>query len=144
MTIIPSIGIIEERRDVEAFSKDKDILRLESINGFPLAQYIDRICNPEPREVIVQTPIQEVITAKAPPVPSFEVIEEVIPVEFQPAEAEILFKKEVEKFVPIPACQNVSSAGIHVVQAQETLFGIARKYQLNIEDIRQWLSLIHI
>ncbi len=146
LTIVPSIGIIEEKRDVAAFSKEKDILRLESINGIPLDRYIANICNPRqpepPREVIVEAPRTEVITAKAPPIITYEITEKAIPVEYQPAEAEILFKHEVvEKFVPVAACQNVSSPGIHVVQPQETLYGIARKYQLNTEDIRQWNNL---
>ncbi len=146
LTIIPSIGIIEEKRDVAAFSKNKDILRLESINSIPLDRYIDGICNPRqpepPREVIVEAPRTEVLTTKAPPVITYEVTERVIPTEYQPAEAEILFKHEmVEKFVPVAACQNASSPGIHVVQPQETLFGIARKYQLNTADIRQWNNL---
>ena len=146
LTIIPSIGIIEEKRDVAAFSKEKDILRLESINGIPLDRYIANICNPRqpepPREVIVEAPRTEVITTKAPPVVTYEITERAIPVEYQPAEAEILFQHEmVEKFVPIAACQNISSPGIHVVQPQETLFGIARKYQLNTADILQWNNL---
>ena len=76
----------------------------------------------------------------------FEVVQREIPVEYVPVGAEMLFTHKspppvVEKFVPLEECQNVSSEGIHVVQRQETLFGIARKYNLNIAQLRDWNKL---
>jgi len=100
LVIVPGIGVIAERTDVAPFSTEQNVLRLESINGVPLQEYLNQTCNPRQAPVVTTPPPPP----PPPPVTEFEVIQQEIPVEFVPVGAEMLFTHKspppvVEKFV---------------------------------------------
>ncbi len=140
LVIIPGIGIVTESTDVAPFSSEQNVLQLEKINGILLNEYINQVCNPRVAEVITYEP------PPPPPPVSYEIVYEEVPVEYQPVGSEVIFTQKspppvAEVFVPAVTCANASRPGIHVVQRQESLFGIARVYGLNVSELRSWNKL---
>lgn len=162
MMFVPGIGIIQEKTGVNQAEAEANILQLVKINNIPLAEYMDNICNPQPAEVIVRNepeeiPVFQPATTSRPvaPPPNEPARGEVIfaadytppAPEYQPAGSALVYEydqpqKPLDTFRPKGAnCKELSYSGVHIVQTSQTLFGIARQYNVTVKQLREWNKL---
>jgi len=45
ITLVPDVGITEKKTGLDAATANNNVLRLVSVNGIPLSQYMDAVCN---------------------------------------------------------------------------------------------------
>ena len=150
-SFIPGIGIIEEKTGLTPQEAEQNKLQLVRINNLSLSEYLDEKCNKnivEPslkEEVQPETYIVEATEHITPT--SYEVLfpisNEPIAPEHTPISNEVVFSYEqpVESFQPKTNCKELSYKGVHIVQTNETLYGISRKYGITVQQIRNWNGL---
>jgi len=163
LTFLPGLGIIEEKTGTNQAEAEGNVLRLVKVNNLPLAAYIDQKCKggielvethqpelaqeeiprfiPATRNKPVEKPVKEDPA-------SFEVIFEADQTppapEYQPAGSELVYgydepQKPLEAFRPKGVnCQELSYTGVHIVQTNQTLFSISRKYNVTVKQLREW------
>jgi len=165
MTFMPGIGVIEEKTGVNQADAESNILRLVKINNTPLAEYMDNICNggraelavkyePVVEESVVLQPATTNKPAAAAPrnQPAkgaiiFPVAYEAPAPEYRPAGSDLLYEYEEPQraaaaFRPKGVdCTNLSYQGVHIVQTNQTLYSIARQYNLTVKQLRDWNKL---
>ncbi len=161
MTFVPGIGVIEEKTGVNQADAESNILRLVKINNTPLDEYMDLICNGGQAELAVKyEPVEEQVvyqpatTNRAPappPNPRGEVIfpasYEAPAPEYRPAGSDLVYEYDkpqeaVATFRPKGVdCTNLSYQGVHIVQTSQTLFSIARQYNVTVKQLRDWNKL---
>ncbi len=145
LTYIPGIGITEEKTGLNDEQTTKNYMTLTKINGHPYNEYMDVFCRggelidpsfnvttyktlpvtPPPALVVEETPppAEPVPTAESSAAPTEELVARAAPVE--------------NRIV----CSNESRTGVHVVQQDETLLGIARRNGVLVSQIRAWNNM---
>lgn len=163
LAFVPGIGVVEEKTGVTSAEAESNVLRLVRINNTPLAEYIDAICNKplaetvikhEPQIVEAEIIAPAVTTRPATPAPTRSGAELLFPAETNPIEPEYAPagvelieeyyrpQKPVAVFRPKGAeCKELSYGGVHIVQTGETLYSIARKYNITVKQLRVWNDL---
>lgn len=164
LTFLPGLGILEEKTGTNQAEAEGNILRLVKVNNWLLAEYIDRKCNggavlaevQQPAAMADETPRFKPATRNKPATKapakeepaSFEVLfpadlQAPAP-EYQPAGAVLIEaydqpQKPLETFRPKGAnCKELSYQGVHIVQNNQTLYGISRKYDVTVKQLRTW------
>ena len=164
LTFLPGLGILEEKTGTNQAEAEGNILRLVKVNNLPLAEYIDRKCNGgaalvethQPAAMADETPKFKPATRNKPATKapakdepaSFEVLfpadmQPPAP-EYQPAGVELIEaydqpQKPLETFRPKGAnCKELSYPGVHIVQNNQTLYSISRKYDVTVKQLRTW------
>ena len=163
LTFLPGLGIIEEKTGVNQAEAEGNILRLVKVNNLSLSEYIDQKCKGgiemvkahQPTAMKAETPKFKPSTRNKPvekPVKeepaSYEVIFEADQTppapEYQPAGTELVQaydqpQKPLETFRPKGVnCTELSYPGVHIVQTNQTLYSISRKYNVTVKQLRAW------
>ena len=130
MTMIPQLGVIEER----GTSDDAYLRRLVKINNVPFGQYLKSVCKGENPATYSQQDIRIVRGSGAAPVaPKARVA---IPSEATPtSQPETLTAKGSAKVNP---CDLPQQLGFHKVGRGETLYAISRRYNLSVDQLKEW------
>ncbi len=167
LTFLPGLGILEEKTGTNQAEAEGNILRLVKVNNLPLAEYIDRKCNggveiiaeQQPAAMAEETPKFKPATRNKPATKapaeekpaSFEVLfpadlQAPAP-EYQPAGVELIEaydqpEKPLETFRPKGEnCKELSYPGVHIVQSNQTLYSISRKYDVTVKQLRAWNNM---
>jgi len=160
LTFLPGLGVVEEKTGVNQADAESNILRLVKVNDIPLAEYVDNICNDGKAELAVRhKPVEENVAFKpattsqpAPPQPAqgevvFPVSFEAPAPEHRPAGSDLIYEYDKPQpaevtFTPKGVdCTNLSYEGVHIVQTSQTLYSIARQYNLTVKQLRTWNEL---
>ncbi len=132
-TVVPGIGIIEERTGLTPDEASSNGFTLQSVNGIPFERYLDEKCNGlMPKGVGID--YSKPLIAEAPVATT--VTEENIPAAYEMTGAPVV------KTTATGPCTEVSGNGNHIVQAGETLFGITRKYSISLDQLKSWNGLV--
>lgn len=134
-TILPGIGIIEERTGVNTEEADENALKLKSIDQVDIETYLRT--NGCDQALKIRSEVSSVDTKAS----AWE--------HKVTAEGEWVYQPEVEANHPVtqkgvPAvnpCTEVATAGTHIVQSGENLYSISRKYGLTVGQLREWNHL---
>ena len=167
LTFLPGLGILEEKTGTNQAEAEGNILRLVKVNNLPLAEYIDRKCNGgaalveahQPTAMADETPKFKPATRNKPATKapaknepaSFEVLfpadlQAPAP-EYQPAGTDLVQaydqpQKPLETFRPKGVnCKELSYPGVHIVQSNQTLYSISRKYDVTVKQLRAWNNM---
>lgn len=166
LTFLPGLGILEEKTGTNQAEAENNILRLVKVNNLPLAEYINQKCNggatlaavPQPATMEEETPKFRPATRNKPAAKpekkepaSFEVVfpadlQAPAP-EYQPAGVELVQaydqpQKPLETFRPRGVnCKELSYAGVHIVQSNQTLYSISRQYNVTVKQLREWNNM---
>ena len=160
LTFLPGLGVVEEKTGVNQADAESNILRLVKVNDIPLAEYVDNICNDGKAELAVRhKPVEENVAFKpattsqpTPPQPAqgevvFPVSFEAPAPEHRPAGSDLIYEYDKPQpaevtFTPKGVdCTNLSYEGVHIVQTSQTLYSIARQYNLTVKQLRTWNEL---
>jgi LysM repeat protein len=150
---IPNIGVVQEATGLNDEQTTRNTMTLTRINNHPLDTYLAAQCQGEsladasilkqkatvapPGAVVESTPPASQPIASAPAT-EYDLISKGTPVE-TPATAP---KKEpVEAPVKKIVCNKSASPGVHIVQQEETLYGISRKNGITLDQLRAWNSI---
>ncbi len=120
-TVVPGLGFLEKRKISGAgFFSDETThtTSLKSVNAFAFRDYLTMFCDKRQSDYYEGKPTAQ---------PS--VYGELV----QPATA-----SDTSAVVAKDPCAPSSIEGVHVVQKGETLYGIARRYGISVEQIRTW------
>lgn len=165
MTYVPELGIITEKIGLNQAEAEKNILQLVKVNNIPLAEYLNRKCNGGAEILVEQqpTPMQQTspkfqpATTNKPATtaaPANQPAEVIFPIdntppapEYQPAGSDLLYEydqpqKPAPTFRPKGTnCDKLPYQGVHIVQNSQTLYSIARQYNLTVNQLRDWNKL---
>lgn len=151
LVVTPEIGIIEERSGANAAAAQNNTLRLNKVNGRSSDRYIQEVCGTEPGSQKAVIGAQQGAQAPAnynagtsrinPPgnlpagaiLPTGNVVNNsnnVVPTTGQPTTS-------------IMTDNTPPSNGptTHTVASGETLYGISRKYNVDVADVKAWNNL---
>ncbi len=142
LVIVPEIGIVEERSGANADEAMRNILRLETVNNRPVADYLRMVCRGERPVPVASGSLPasgETLVARTPgPTPA----ETVVPVQpGVPAGAVNLMTAATPSTPAKDPCAEVSGNGFHIVQRGENLYRISQKYGVGVGQLREWNSL---
>jgi LysM repeat protein len=132
MWIIPKIGIVEEGKEGATST-----LKLRKVNGQSLDYILDKACGGNPSAFNKPAPTLE----EAPREYSY-IIGAFYP--DKPAEPNTLTPKGAPNLLPQPSksfANPTQGPPIHTVAKGETLYAIARKYNLSVDDLKKWNRL---
>ncbi len=151
LVVAPEIGIIEERSGANASAALSNTIRLNKVNGRSADRYIQEVCGTEPgsqKAVIgaqqgVQTPPNyNAGTSRINPpgnlpsgaiLPTGNVVNNnntAIPTTGQPATG-----------IMTDNTPTTGTPTTHTVASGETLYGISRKYSVDVADVKAWNNL---
>jgi LysM repeat protein len=116
LTILPQVGLIKDQTGENNFE-------LTSVNGMPLCEYIASLDAPPPPAPVVEEPIAAVETP-APPMPIAETFSAVT----------------VAPVAEAP-CDLTVQEGEHLVSQGQSLYGIARRNGVTVEQIMKWNNM---
>jgi LysM repeat protein len=135
IALLPGLGLIQD------FATGGQRFELVGINNTDVCGYYSK---PSAPEVIAAEPTPDVpqnysIVAQAtPPEPRVEVADSDVSTSDNLGESSVA-SKSVEPAEP--ACLTIATEGEHVVQRGESLYGIARRYGLSVNSLRDWNEL---
>jgi len=148
LVVSPEIGIVEERSGANASAALNNTLRLNKVNGRSADRYLQEVCGTEPgsqKAVIgaqqgAQTPpnYNAGTTRINPPgnlpsgaiLPSGNVVNSSSNVKGQPTTS-----------IMTESTPPTTGPATHTVASGETLYGISRKYSVDVADIKAWNNL---
>jgi LysM repeat protein len=135
IALLPGLGLIQD------FATGGQRFELVGINNTDVCGYYSK---PSAPQVIATEPTPDVpqsysIVAQAtPPEPRVEVADSDVSASDNLGESSVI-SKSVEPAEP--ACLTIATEGEHVVQRGESLYGIARRYGLSVNSLRDWNEL---
>lgn len=170
LVVIPEIGVVEERSGANAAAAMNNALTLRNVNGQPLDRYLPLVCGTEPGSLgsVVKSvqPSQvpagyENVTAYNPipgNLPKGAIIAGGTPAANPPAATTVAPANSglpANAIVAVPAAQPTSfvpnaatnpqpapaTTGTHTVASGETLYGIAKKYNASVDNIKAWNNM---
>ncbi len=153
LSFIPGIGITEEKTGLTPQEAEQNKLQLVKINNLSLAAYIHKKCTKNASsEVVVEYQSRPETDAQKDPKenvnpPSYEMLfsatNEPISSEYVPISNELIYpyNQPSETFQSKAACKELSYPGVHIIQLNETLYGISRKYGITVRQLRSWNDL---
>ncbi len=133
VVIVPEIGVVEERSGPNLSEAMGNVMRLQTVNGRPVNDYLQTLCRGErPVPVVPGTPIADEWTARSPDVPVSA--EMVVPIS-QPVNLPTSAPAPVAGNNP---CTEISGSGFHVVQRGENLYRLSQQYGVSVSQLREW------
>jgi LysM repeat protein len=133
LKFIPEIGIVEERLNVSPRNTGEVALSLNKINDKRYEKYLESLCAKASEETITFDPSYKPDAYN------------VTPVRPTPNTPDMVRKNNTEEFTRKGGEQPV--AKFHIVKRGETLYGIAKKYDITLGDLKSWnnkkSSVIH-
>ena len=129
MTMIPEIGIIEERGATD----NAYLRRLVKVNGVPFGQYLKSVCKGENPNSYSQKDIR-IVRGNAAPTTTTRPV----PVPGEATAATPAAGTLTAKGATVNPCDVPAAVGFHKVGKGETLYGISRKYNLSVAQLREW------
>lgn len=150
---VPKIGVVEETTGLNDEHASKNKMTLVKINNHLLEDYMQAQCN---GSFLTDAYLEKVKTITPPPVVIVETVAVAPPPAKVVVEDDDLLSKSLPETAPPPktpeppkpqpevkapvkiVCSRASSHGIHVVQQEETLFSIARKNGITVEQLKAW------
>ena len=133
IALLPGLGLIQD------FAAGSERFELVGINNTDVCGYYAQPTAPEP---VVGEPSPDVpqsynIVTQAAPTPQPEVADSDVSQSDNFSESTVASKSvDVE-----PACLTLAGEGEHIVQRGESLYGIARRYGLAVNSLRDWNGL---
>lgn len=131
LVIVPEIGVVEERSGPNLSEAMGNVMRLQTVNGRPINDYLQTLCRGErPVPVAPGTPLADEWTARSPDIPVS-------------AETIVPIPQSVNPAAPVPAasnnpCAEASGNGFHIVQRGENLYRLSQQYGVSVTQLREW------
>lgn len=135
LSILPSVGLLQD------YSSSGQQFELVSINSAPVCPSLESKATPavtiqsEPTPETVPTEYSQPIVYEKP-----TIIETVAETNVANADEFVVNSKSVPEPVKYD-CSLTASAGEHVVGQGESLYGIARRYGLSVNNLRSWNNI---
>lgn len=148
LVVTPEIGIIEERSGANASAALNNTIRLNKVNGRSADRYIQEVCGTEPGSQKAVIGTQQGVPTPTnynagnsrinPPgnLPSGAILPSGNVVNNPGNTVPTTSTGIMTETTPTP-----SAATTHTVASGETLYGISRKYSVDVADIKAWNNL---
>jgi LysM repeat protein len=123
IALLPGLGLIQD------FATGGQRFELVGINNTDVCGYYTNPTAPNP-----------VAAEPQPDVPqSYSVVVKTEPLDGDVSASDNLGETSIaSKSVEEPACLTIAAEGEHIIQRGESLYGIARRYGLNVNSLREW------
>ena len=119
LTVIPQIGIVEERKGLTFDQAANNALRLTNVNGKKLDNYIASLCKTD--------------SDGSQPITLGPKEYEVNPVYTEPS--------NVTAKTPVQPTAAQGQVAEHTIAKGETLYAISRKYNVSVKDLQSWNNM---
>ncbi|MEZ4988372.1 MAG: LysM peptidoglycan-binding domain-containing protein [Saprospiraceae bacterium] len=151
LVLTPEIGIVEERLGANAAAAMNNVFTLKKVNGVALSRYLLSVCGAEPgsRGSVVQSTTPQTPTnygnvgnnpMPAGNLPKGAIVPGGSPVVNTTPPSQGATPVFTNTTTP-PTTTTSATASTHTVAAGETLYGIAKKYNVGVNDIKNWNNL---
>ncbi|MEO0725631.1 MAG: LysM peptidoglycan-binding domain-containing protein, partial [Bacteroidota bacterium] len=153
LVVTPEIGVVEERSGPNAAAAMNNYITLKQVNNRNYERYIMDVCGTEPGSngsVVAargNTPTpanyNTTRTNLSPPgnLPQGAIVPGGNPVNTQPTTSPVPVMTESTAPVTTAPATTASAASTHTVAKGETLYGISRKYNVSVEQVKTWNNL---
>ncbi|MEL7246897.1 MAG: LysM peptidoglycan-binding domain-containing protein [Bacteroidota bacterium] len=153
LVVTPEIGVVEERSGPNAAAAMNNYITLKQVNNRNYERYIMDVCGTEPGSngsVVAargNTPTpanyNTTRTNLSPPgnLPQGAIVPGGNPVNTQPTTSPVPVMTESTTPVTTAPATTASAASTHTVAKGETLYGISRKYNVSVEQVKTWNNL---
>jgi LysM repeat protein len=125
IAVLPGLGLIQD------FATGGQRFELVGINNTDVCGYYSTPSTPAP--VIAEPTPESYSVVSVKPTPQPEILDGDVSASDNLGESSI-GSKSVEE----PACLTIAAEGEHIVQRGESLYGIARRYGLTVNSLRDW------